>query len=893
MDQRVSFGAWIKRRRKVLDLTQNALARTTGCAIGTIRKIEADERRPSRVLAERLADMLALSPHERTAFLQSARAELAPDHLPLPDAVGATRPAPALGADQRSHLQPQAINLPLPLVPLIGRAHERAAGHATLLAEAVRLLTVTGAPGIGKTRLSIDIARDLHAQAQWTVAFVALAPIRAAWLVPAAIAHVLGIKETDGQPVMDVLQAALRDRRMLLVLDNVEHVLEAAPLIAELLGRAPNLKVLATSRAPLHVYGEHEYALAPLALPQLAMPLVELQENAAVRLFVARAQAVNPAFALTPTNASAVAELCIRLDGLPLALELAATRSKLFPPDALLARLGQRLDLLTNGPRDRTPRQQTLRGALAWSYDLLDPPQQQVFRRVGVFVGGWTLEAAAAISTASSAAVPAGTAGSPPTESLGVDAVLAALLDHSLVQPVSGTEVELRFTLLETVRAYALEQLAAHGELARVHRAHAAYYCELAERAELALHGPQHVAWCDRLEQEHPNLRTALAWCAAHDVETGLRLAAAVHWFWTVRGYFTEGGQWLRALLSGADVDPADGHAAVVRAKALFAAAELTFFQMDLDAAHVLLDASLAAARGLGDQAQVIRSLGYLVAIANMQSDAPALRALSAEHDRLLKRYPDPLQATTQMIGRVHGGGYLDAAAARQVVEVGLATARAQGFVYEETQLTGVLGMLALNRGDVAAADHYGHAALALVRTLKDRRGIALCLNNLGEIARFQGDAARAGAYYAESLQLLRDLGNRADLPRLLHNAGMVALQQGNGVMAESMLAESLTRFQQTGSVRGTLEALAGYGALAVARGQWQRAARVFGTVEARWAGLGAQRWPADRAAYDQNIAMVQAHWAEPAVAAAWAAGQRLPLAQAVTATLEGEAMPA
>jgi len=388
MDQETSFGRWLRARRRALDLTQDNLARQVGCAIITIQKLEADERRPSRQLAERLADTLMVAPDERAALISLARAE------PYRDPAPAEAPESLLRAPER----PPA-NLPTPLTRLIGRKQDLAAVRNALLRSETRLLTLLGPPGIGKTRLSIEVAREIQGAFGNGVSFVALAPIGEVALVLATIAQTLGVREIAGQPLLDTLKSALQAKRLLLLLDNFEHLLDAAPLVVELLEACPALKALVTSRTALHVRGERLYAVPPLLLPNLTQlpATVALARTPAVALFVERAQAVLPEFRLTAQNAAAVAAICVRLDGLPLAIELAATRIKLSSVEALLERLDRRLALLTAGALDMPIRQQTLRRAIDWSYDLLDAAEQTLLRRLGVFVGGCTLAAAAAV----------------------------------------------------------------------------------------------------------------------------------------------------------------------------------------------------------------------------------------------------------------------------------------------------------------------------------------------------------------------------------------------------------------------------------------------------------------------------------------------------------------
>src|SRR5947209_11133590 len=397
-----------------------------------------------------------------------------------------------------------ASNLPVPLTSLIGREQERAAACTLLRRPEVRLATFTGTGGIGKTRLALQVATDLLADFADGVCFVTLAPISDPDLVVPTIAQTLGLKDTGSQPPLEFLKASLSDKHLLLLLDNFEQVAAAAPQLSELLGACPHLKLLVTSRAVLHLRGEQEFAVPPLALPDLTqLPEHEtLAQVPAVALFLQRAWAIQPNLPLTSPNARAIAQMCVQLDGLPLAIELAAARSKLLPPQALLARLGQRLAVLTSGAQDAPARQQTLRNTIAWSYNLLDAKAQQLFRHLSVFVGGCTLQAVETLCTSLE-------------DGSGAEWILdgvASLLDKSLLQQTEREGEEPRLLMLETIREYGLECLTISREVEITRQAHAAYYLTLAQEARTTWYGPEQQAWCDRLEQEQGNVRAVLQW---------------------------------------------------------------------------------------------------------------------------------------------------------------------------------------------------------------------------------------------------------------------------------------------------------------------------------------------------------------------------------------------
>src|SRR5260370_20838863 len=461
-------------------------------------------------------------------------------------------------------------NLPMQHTPFIGREQELAAVAQLMHREEVRLVTLTGPGGTGKTRLGVQVAAELTDSFADGVFFVNLAPVNDTALVVPTIAEALGMREAGGQPLQERLQGELQQKQMVLLLDNFEQVVSAAVQVVDLLSAFPGLKVLVTSREALHVRAEHEFAVPPFPLPDLKhLPdLAALSHNAAVALFISRAQAVKPDFQVTNANVRALVEICARLDGLPLAIELAAARMKLFSPQALLTRLSQRLAVLTSGARDAPVRQQTLRNTIAWSYNLLDPAEQRLFKLLSVFVGGCILQAAEAVCAALGDGDAAGQL---------LDG-LASLTHKSVLHETDQEGAEPRLVMLETIREYGLEALAANGELWAVRQVHAAYFLSLAEQAEPELVGPQQVEWLGRLEREHDNLRAALGWALdpVPDEEVGqrrevaLRLAGALHKFWFVHAHLTEGRSFLeRAMAAGAEAAPA------LRAKALIVAADV------------------------------------------------------------------------------------------------------------------------------------------------------------------------------------------------------------------------------------------------------------------------------------------------------------------------------
>jgi predicted ATPase len=781
-------------------------------------------------------------------------------------------------------------SLPLPLTSFVGREPELAA--VTQVLRTHRLVTLTGPGGTGKTRLALQVAAAVQDEFGDGVFVAALAPLGDPALVLSAIAQTLGVREAAGRPLLESLKDYLREKHLLLLLDTFEQVLAAAPLVSDLLASSRTLSVLVTSREALHLAGEHDFPVPPLRLPEVThRPTPErLSQYEAVRLFIARALAVKPDFAVTNENAPAVADICHRLDGLPLAIELAAARSRLFPPQALLARLAHRLPLLTGGGRDLPARQQTLRNAIAWSHDLLSAPEQALFRRLAVFAGGCTVEAAEAVCLA--------------TGDLALDIVdgLDALVSKSLLRPdQQAAGEEPRFGMLETIREYALERLEASGETERIRGLHAAHYLAVAEQAELELHGPEQVAWVARLAREHDNFRAALArapdrgepGAPAPRAERGqggpgeageaaLRLAGALWWFWQMHGDFTEGRRWLEGLVH-------QGRAAPTArwANGLAKAGFLAWAQGDHGVARAHVEESLAVLRELGDRRGIALALFVLGGAVWAQGEYARARSLGEENLALCRALGDTWHTALVL----HGLGSMardqgDFVLARSHLEESLALFRAlsdtQGIAWS---LYG-LGEVATDRGDDALARSLLEEGLALFRALGDTWGIAWSLHNLGTVARDQGDHAHARARCEQSLTLFRELGDKPGIADSLYGLGCVAGRQGDHAAARALLEQSLALQRELGDRRGIAACLEGVAQVSAAEGAPERAARLLGAAAALRDAIGAPLPPAERAAHERIVAPVRADLESAVFAAAWAEGQAMPLEQAVADAL-------
>jgi predicted ATPase/serine/threonine protein kinase len=732
-------------------------------------------------------------------------------------------------------IESRPSNIPVQRTPFVGQQKEVAAARELLLRPDVRLLTVTGPGGIGKTRLAVEVAGGLMEHFPGGVHFVPLSPLTDPGLLASVIVQTLGIREAGSQSSLEVLQKVLLDSApMLLLLDNFEHLMQAAPTVAELLAMSPKLKILVTSRAALHVYGEHEFPVPALAVPDLqAMPAPEvLSQFPAIALFVQRALAAKPDFELDPQNASAVIEICARLDGLPLAIELAAARVKVLSPAAMRTRLASRLQLLTGGARDLPQRQQTLRSAIDWSYDLLNPAEQRLFRRLSVFVGGCTLEGVEAVCDTKG--------------DLDLDLLdgMASMVDKSLLQQIEQANAEPRFVMLETIREYAREKLETSQEEARTKRAHAAYCLVLAEEEVTEQTRTESL---DRFALEHDNFRAALEWLTqTRDAEWGLRLGSALFRFWEAREYLAEGRDRLAKLL---DMQGASAPTKS-RGRALFAAGVLAGEQRDYASAGTLMKQSLEVARQLKDTQAVAVCLNALAVHARDQGNLSLAHSLFQESLVLWRELRDLL-----------------------------AIARA---------LSNMASVLKL-QGDFEHAGSLYAECLAIFQGLEDRAGVAWSLNYQGDVAREQGDRAGALALYEQALAIFREINDRWGIAGTLADLGTLASEQRDSAAAHALYRESLRIFQELEHKRGTARLLECFACSAAAEFQAERSLRLAGAAAALRQNIGAPLMPAEQAKLEAVLDPARQSLSNTASALAWLEGWDMPVEKAVADVLIAE----
>ena len=796
-----SFGEWLKLRRHALGLSKAMLAARIGYSVASIAKIEAAIRRPSQQISERLADALEIPVAERDAFMQRARL--------LPAALPAVPISPAR-------------SLPNPLSALIGR-ETQIAEAIHLLDTKVRLLTLVGPPGVGKTRLGLEIAQRLQSAFPHGAHFVALAPVRDPTFVLDIIAQTLGL-QPSGSTIDEYLAVALYGQRMLLVLDNFEHLVAAAAPVAELLVACPLLCVVATSRERLHVRGERVLQVPPLALPT-SQHLHEIVSAPAVALFTEVARAAHPGIDWSDDDLHALARICARLDGLPLAIELVAANLHIRPLPILLDQLDRRFTLASTGPRDLPERHRTLRTAFDWSFALLTPVEQHLFCSLGVFVGRWTEEAAAAI--------------------VGQENVieqLATLVEGSLVQQAHHGGLPI-FELLETTRAYTNEQLEACGELEATQARHAAYYSALADYAEPHLKGEAQREWLARLHMAHPNLLAALAWLVgSHNYEQAGRMCISLRRFWWMTGGWREGRAWVGRILGSCKLSPL-----------MYAWVQIT-------------DGMLASAQG--DQYAAAAAFEQSLAVGRAEEDEAVIGV--AAHN---------LGSTLLALGNYPH--------ARKALEQGLDLDRNSADTWGLAVSLGTFAELLHGISDYSGAHTHFSESLSLYRQHDDYNSVVLTLNNLAEVSRCQGDFASAHTMLTEAIALARTQNLRRMLPFLHNTLGRVALHQSCIADARQHLHEALKIIGETGTTQPLDISLTLAALLAIDGNRAEHAALLLSARQSLSALNGDVLSPNEQTEFMAQVRGAQAVLTNEIFDAAWAAGQQLSISAMIASARE------
>ncbi len=758
-------------------------------------------------------------------------------------------------------------NLPAQATSFVGR--DREIEEVTRLVGTARLVTLAGPGGVGKTRLALEVAAGLLDTFPGGVWFVDLAPLSDPGLVPHTVAAALRVPEEPGRTVTESLVEFLRPASLLLVLDNCEHLVSASAHLADAVVRAcPSVRIMVTSREPLAIPGELTYRIPPLSLPgsDPQASCEDLMRAEAVRLFVERALFVSPEFALSERNLRAVARACRRVDGLPLAIELAAARVRVLSVEEVADRLDDCFRLLTGGSRTALPRHQTLRAAIEWSHTLLSEKERALFQRVAVFAGGFDLEAAEAVCAGRGIAA---------SEILDV---LSQLVDKSLVL-VEDHGGQARYRLQDTVRRYGRDRLLESGGQAEALARHRDWCLGLAERAEPELQGPDQQRWVRRLEVEHDNLREALAFALeGSSGDDALRMAAALWWFWHARGYLSEGRAWLRRALAGSSHAPPGA-----RARALYGAGFLAWRQGEYAQAQALGQESLAVARSRGDRLGMASAISLLEQVARARGDHERAEALPEESLALFREMGDTWGVATTLImvgnaARLRG----NYTRARAALEESLELFRSLGDASGGAATLHFLGLVARDQGDYERAEAAGRESLRLSRDLGDQSRVAFALHSLGLVARDRGEHAKAEALFNESLGLFRELADAWGITTVLVSLGVAARLRGDGARAAELLRQSLTLRRDLGDKSGIAECLAHLAGIAAAMRKPERAARLLGAAEALRGSIGAQLPPAHRADCERTAAIARKRLGKRAFAEAWAAGRQMTTEQAV-----------
>jgi predicted ATPase/DNA-binding XRE family transcriptional regulator len=878
MEVKPTLGQWLKQRRRILGMTQAELAQKINCSKISIRKIEADERKPSKQVASLMAEVLNIPTQERVAFIHFARSQ----HAEFPANIASPQENLASEPFSGRVLQNPVIDTRLPALPAartsyVGREQEHARLDDLFFTVGARLVTLVGAPGVGKTRLALETGRRLESHFLGGTGFVALATIRDSTQVGWAMAQSLGVSGTSEDRFLGNLISFIQNRSILLILDNFEHVLDGATLVAELLTACSGLKILTTSREPLRIYGEHEFQVLPLALPDyksLAFssgdPASVLVQFPSIHLFIQRCQAIRPSFQLSSENARPVAEICQRLDGLPLAIELAAARIKMVSPVAMLVQLENRFQFLSKSMRDFNSRHQTLSASIDWSYRLLSPQEQQLLDRLAVFQGSFTVEGVQAVCLS-----PEYMSIQPFDASMPEDDLLYSLVEKSLVQALPDGE---HFVLLETIRDYASAQLGARAEVERLKTAHARYFLELVAKAEPHFYGPQAVAWMDRLDDNYVNLRAAFTWAFdGGPVEQGLHAAASLLFYWIRRSTFSEAYHWLDTAVKKLNPDRPDAR----NAEVLINFGAIGYF-VGRGARHVdsLKQAEILCGT-LGDQHNLALAYFWLSLVSNLDYLERSVALFRQIGDLWWLAFSLWLQSSQFIFSGVYYPGAESVVESEQLF-------RQLGDPYGLSYTHLAHARLEMAAGNMETARTHLEKGLALKQALVDKWGTYQALKDLGELTFVTAgsceDFDHAKSYLESAIAGFRDLGARhTELVYAMHRLGNVVAASGDNERANELYQQVLHLCREYQyDMKGTASFLVGPAQMALYTGDSVRAVQLLAAIVAMNPNFPT---PIDRAGkmiFDQVRAAAESSLQKDDFQRAWEQGRKLSVDEAI-----------
>jgi len=860
-----TFGEWLKRQRRAAGLTQEQLAQQVGCAAITLRKLESEERRPSEQIAARLAEIFRVPKNERDDFLKFARgqADSAPND-------------PASISPWKVTLPSTRVGLPPTITSLIGREKEIAEIRVYLQTPHTRLVTLIGPPGIGKTRLSLETARASLPDFPDGIAFVPLAPLDDPSLIPNAIVQALGYSESKNLPILQQLKEAIGQRRLLIVLDNCEHLIEeVAPLASDLLLTNPYLTLLTTSRESLRVPGEWLYPVPPLNLPQAGQPVdaSAAAQFAALTLFAERARAVRPDFKIDDANVRAVASICIQLDGLPLAIELLASRMRLMSPQALLERMNDQVVLSADGMRAVSARQKTLNNAIGWTYNFLPADEQSLFARLSVFAGGFTLETVETVF-------------SDLFDDKSVASLVTSLLDKSLLQRSLDRRGETRLGMLVTIQQFGLNRLRDMQLEEDARNRHLSHFLSLAETGEREIRGPCQMEWADRIQHEQNNIRAALEWAMSNGkVEAALQFASALFWFWDRSGSLIEGRVWMERALSVPRIEPA-----AIHAKALYGAAYLSRAQGDFFHAHEYIGQSIQEWSALGEKGMHggAQAKIWLAALIRDEGDPAKARAIIEESVTFFREGGDQWSLAWSLM---HLGMAIrdqeDYGLAWSTIQESVKFWRAQGDFWGLAEALHTLALVAYRQSDYKAAYSITEEALHIQLQLSDKQEIAYLTHNLGVFSLAQGNFERALQFFERDLALFSEIGDKSGIVLSLQYQGLLSRFKGDIRQAQNFYVQGLSLVNETGPKWVVSNYFLWLADLAASRGNMERVVRLCSAARSNLLA-NASYWDAfEQSQYDRLISLACESLGEQVFVQMQSEGASLPFDRAIAYALE------